>query len=127
MQIYAYKCPQCGQTYDTTDGPMDRLPLPCSVCEHPGPLHRSFQLQVQRPMLEHWNATLHKPISDMRQFKDGLKAQGEAAAEYTGIETDYQPIDPSDTKALGVTGEGLDETNRVRVREGKTAINLKGL
>lgn len=131
--MYEYKCPECDQRY-LTQYRGDRLDLfqvntseamrHDRTCTYNGKMVRVFSFSVAPMMQEHWNATVNKPIRSQQQFKDELKRMGEAASEYDGFEHDYQPVDPEDTKALGVTAEGLDATNRVRVKEGKRPINL---
>ena len=59
----------------------------------------------------------------MKQFKDALKIRGEELSRYTQVEQDLQPLDPEQAK-VGVTEEGLDSTNRVRVAQGMKPIKL---
>lgn len=135
--MYEYKCPECDQRYLTQHVRADRLyrtEMPTSACinhdtacSYDGPFVRVFSFSVKPMMQEHWNATVNKPIRSEQHFRDELKRMGEAASEYDGFDHDYQPVDPEDTKSLGVTAEGLDATNRVRVKEGKAPINLDAL
>jgi hypothetical protein len=131
--IYEYKCPECDQRY-LTSYRGDRLNLAQvntseamrhdRTCTYSGQMVRVFSFAVAPMMPEHWNSTLNKPIRSDRQFRDELKRASEAASLYDGFDHDYQPVDPEDTKSLGVTAEGLDYTNRARVAEGKKPINL---
>lgn len=108
--LYAYRCPNTDCSYEHLDHRRgDRLPLACPQCQHPGPLHRRFSVSVHRPMQEHWNTSVNAPVSSMRDFREKLKAAGEEYTLRTGIETNYQPVDISDTKALGVTSEGIED------------------
>lgn len=58
-----------------------------------GEVRRKFVVALHRPMQEHFNHTTMKPVSDMRQFRDQLKAAGEKATEETGIPHSYAPVD----------------------------------
>lgn len=125
MTIYGYKCPMCGQTYESTRR-QDRLAEVCHVCGG-HPLHRDFSgISITPPMQEHWNQTVDQPISSQRQFNDALARQGERLSEYTQVEQDLQPVDPEQAR-LGVTEEGLDSTNRQRVAQGMKPIRLSQL
>lgn len=121
MQFYEYRCPNdaCRRTTTTSRGPQDRLDDICLYCGDPGPLKRVFAVALHRPMQEHFNNTVGKPISDMRQFRNELSRMGDEYSERNGIETNYQPVDMSDRDALGVTDAGLDETRRRMHAEGK--------
>lgn len=117
MPLYEYRCPECGGgARSQTRG--DTLPSPCPHCASPGPLKRRWSLGFQMPMHEHFNSSVGKPISSMRQYTDELKRKSEIASITTGIEHRFVPVDPSDTAALGVTGDGIDESNRVREKLG---------
>ena len=66
-------------------------------------------------MQEHYNHSIGQFVTNKQQFYDGLKRQGEIASLHSGLDTDYQPIDPTDMKdpsSHGVTEEGLEETFR---------------
>lgn len=131
--MYEYKCPDCGQRYHS-DERGDRLNLGfdaatetqrgCHTCgQTHSPMVRVFGFQYVAPMQEHWNKSVDRPISSMRQFKDALKEQGEHLSKYTQVEQDLQPLDPEAAR-VGVTEEGLDSTNRQRVAKGLKAIKL---
>lgn len=108
MTIYLYRCPECDTEHlDHRRG--DRLPLACASCGHPGPLHRRFAISTHRPMQEHWNQSVNAPVSSMRDFAEKLKIRGEEYTARTGIESRFVPIDPADTRALGVTTQGIED------------------
>jgi hypothetical protein len=65
-----------------------------------------------------FNPTLQRPISSHRQFRDELKRESERASEQTGMEHRYEPVDPTDKKKLGVTEQGIHESNVVRAKQG---------
>jgi DNA-directed RNA polymerase subunit RPC12/RpoP len=116
--IYEYKCPVCGwRTTSTERG--DRLQgRVCHQCGHRGPMHRVFSISVRPAMQEHFNPTVGKPISSMRQFDDELKRKSEEYTLRTGIEAKFVSHDPHEAKSLGVTNEGLDSTNAKRAEQG---------
>lgn len=74
--------------------------------------------RTNKPMEEHWNHSVNRPIASRREFSETLKRESERVSEYTGMEARFEQVDPGDTKTLKVTGEGLDATNRVRVNKG---------
>jgi hypothetical protein len=98
-----------------------------SPCPYDGLMVRVFSFSLERPMQEHWNTTVNKPIRDNKQFDRELRRMSDQASEYAGIEQRYERIDPEDTQALGITAEGLDATNRVRVAQGQPPINIDAL
>lgn len=115
--IYTYRCTDCG-TEDTATLPVDRLPRVCRGCGAPGPLHRVFGFSHKPGMEEHFNNTVNKPVSSMRQFEDELKRAGDEASAQTGIPHRYVPVDWGDKEALGVTNEGIHESNVARSKMG---------
>lgn len=124
MPIYEYVCRTCHHyEYDTE--PADTIG-PCTTDGCPGELKRKFSFSVERPMQEHINSTTKQPVSSMRQFREQLKKMGDDYTKRTGIEVNYQPVDPDPAK-LKVTGEGLDATNRKRVEAGLTPVKLPGI
>lgn len=125
MTIYGYKCPECQQTY-TSEERGDRLHVNCHVCNH-SPLHRDYSgIAVKKPMQEHWNGTVNMPIRSEQQFKEQLKIRGEELSQYTQVEQRLEMLEPEQAMA-GVTEEGLDSTNRVRVARGLKPIDLNKL
>jgi hypothetical protein len=78
-------------------------------------------------MQPHWNASVNKSISSDRQFRAELAKKSEEMSEYTGHEHRYVPVDPSDTAKLGITGDGLDATNRERVSQGLPPVKIPGI
>ena len=124
MPTYEYACEACGHR-DCVVVPIaeaDDLPttrhVTCATCGHERAFRRRFAFSFQPPMHEHFNKAVSKPIHSMRQFKDELKRKSEEATLTTGIEHNYKPIDMADTAALGVTNEGIDESNRSREAQG---------
>jgi hypothetical protein len=122
--IYAYKCRTCGLEVDYFQ-PMDTLG-PCTTAittdsgtlKCPGELRRLFVVNMEPVMQEHFNATVNKPISSNRQFDDELRRQSERVSLYQGSEARFERVDPTDKAALGVTDQGIDESNRIRAKQG---------
>jgi predicted nucleic acid-binding Zn ribbon protein len=129
MARYGYRCPRCGneltirlpiEDYDPS------LPVLCTRCGDT--CRRTYQpLPFRLPTEGHWNQSVGRYVSGDREFRDELRRASDAATERTGIPHDYKPIDPRDTEALGVTGEGLGETQKRRQDEGKPLLDLSGL
>lgn len=121
--IYEYRCRKCGNKAYRTK-PADSAGR-CDGCVD-GELKRDFSsIAVAHVMQEHWNHTVNKPISDMGQFKRELKRAGAEAEARTGMPNDYQPVDKSEFgSVLGMTEEGLDSTNRLRVSKGLPAVKV---
>lgn len=133
MPTYEYRCDQCAHLTTVTK-PLNEhhtirptFMADCPVCRHLTTFKRRFSFTFQPPMAEHFNTTVNKPISSMRQFRDELKRASAEATERTGIEHDYQPVEWGDTEALGVTNEGIDESNINRSRNGDPLLpEIKG-
>jgi hypothetical protein len=136
MILYGYQCRECGQEYtsetrgdvlmeDCAPGEMAPHEVPCQACGH-SPVKRKYSLAVHRPMHEHFNQSVGKPISSDRQFRDELKRKSDEHFLRTGIPADYQPVDPEVARAAveKSQGMGLESTNRRRVNEGKRAIRV---
>lgn len=110
---YSFRCLECGWE-DADYHDFIRIGQhgsnPCSLCG--GRMVRIASFYFHRPMQEHFNHSLGRPVSGERDYKEGLKRASEAASIRTGLDTNYQPVDMTDTKSLGVTEEGLDATNK---------------
>jgi hypothetical protein len=107
--IYAYICRPC-RIRANLDYPLGKHPstLACGGCGES--MSRDYSgVSVHRPMPEHFNATVGKPISSMRQFDDELKRKSDEYTLRTGIEAKFVSHDPSEARALGVTSEGISE------------------
>lgn len=121
MAIYEYECRACrARALSELRGDFLR------ECECGGRLTRKFSVAMHRPMHEHFNASVQKPISSMRQFESELARRSEELSVKTGIEHRFAPVDPTDRKALGVTDDGLAATNRARVAAGQKPVPLNG-
>lgn len=65
------------------------------------------------------NLTTGRVETDARKFATHLRDRAEQDSERLGMVVDYQPVDPTDSDALGVTEEGLDATHDHRVATGQ--------
>lgn len=136
MTLYEYRCRECGST-QLMEARGDHLApdihwTRVDVDGHPeggrsycrGLMRRVWSVQVAPVMQEHFNTTVQRPVSSMRQFERELRRASDVASEETGIEHRFAPVDPTDRKALGVTDEGLDATNRQRAARGQRPVPL---
>lgn len=117
--MYEYRCVDCDWR-DLSQHRGDRLNRVCRGCGHVGPLVRVFAVNLARPMMPHFNASVGKEVTSMRGFRDALAAKSEEYTRTTGIEVNYQPIMPGDIKRPN--DDGLDGTNRARHAAGLAEI-----
>ena len=82
-------------------------------CHCGGVLRRVYGFHYAKPFEEHFNHSLGKYVNTQTEFLDGLKRASETQSERLGIEHNFQPVDITDMKSLGVTDEGLDHTRQV--------------
>lgn len=87
-------------------------------------LRKSFQSQGVS-MATVWqdtdtpNLTTGRVETDPRKFATYLRERAEIDSERLGMVVDYQPVDPTDRDALGITDEGLDATHDHQVATGQ--------
>lgn len=89
--------------------PQDRIQCPCGHVAT-----RRYSFSVGAPMGEHFNFSVGRYVSNSHQLKDELKRKSEEASIRTGFDSNFELVDPADTKSLGVTDEGLYETAKVK-------------
>lgn len=122
MTTYEYKCTECGTT-GTDDRRLqgEFLKLAgCANCGTRGTIKRVFGFSYIKPMQAGYNPSVGKHISNMAQLKSEFSRMSDEAEMVTGNPHNFQPIDPMDKKALGVTDEGLASTHDHLISEGKT-------
>lgn len=125
--IYLYECRTCGQQFHSKirgDFAVSADGVHVYCCHER--VKRRYQLAVQRPMHDHYNPTTGTVIGSDRQFREELKQMSEVATQKTGIEHNYEPIDPEMARRTVEQSEavGLESTNRVRVASGKRPIDI---
>ena len=125
MPLYEFKCRGCGHTEAHVMGQPASYIGACPTCgDDHGGMKRLYSVNVHRPMARHFNQSVGKEIGSERQFRDELKRKGDAEYARTGIETDYQPLDPEIARKQVEKsgGAGLDSTNRVRAAHGQRTV-----
>jgi hypothetical protein len=98
MPIYEYRCAGGHREMwdlDVNDRD-DPLLRPCGECGKE--LRRRFSFLPGLVMHSHFNETVGKEVSSMRQFNDELKRMNERNTERTGIEHKAEAVIPSDVK-----------------------------
>lgn len=113
--IYGYRCRTCNLEVDSTE--RGNTLGACPNCPT-GELRRLFVVRTETMVHEHYNATLNRVVSGNRDFDEGLKRESERVSLYTGMEHRFERVDPSDRAALGVTEQGIDDSNRIRSKQG---------
>lgn len=98
MPIYEYQCRNCG-VVEADLAPMEassRLAgLGCVQCGV-GRLKRLFAFHPAPVMHEHFNHSVGRPISSMRQFKDELARMNDWNTARTGIPHQAEPCSLAD-------------------------------
>lgn len=110
MLQYQFRCDGCGNYYTVNN---NTHPQPCPTCGMR--VTRVWAFTTGKGMPEHFNNAVGEFVSSKQQFYDGLKRKSEESYVRTGLEADYQPVDPSDMRdpsAHGVTEDGLEATYR---------------
>lgn len=122
MTTYEYKCRDCGGfAYDEIRWTKEQLEAMFScACGGDNGFRRVFGFSYIKPMQAGYNPSVGKHISNMAQLKSEFSRMSDEAEMVTGNPHNFQPIDPMDKKALGVTDEGLSSTHDHLISEGKT-------
>lgn len=135
MPLYDFRCPDHRDVHNDTICAPDSIPATlrsyCDFCQDWREFKRVFGFNHHPGMEEHFNKSVGKPISSMRQYRDELhRASDEMARESVyvtadgekvivpGIETNYTPLEWGDHQAFGATNAGIDESNRERSKRG---------
>lgn len=102
MPIYEFKCDTCGaiteKYYEFNDA---------HVAECHGLMRKLLPRFQYTRFNEVYSPGLGKEVNSRGRYKADLRAKSEQVSERTGMLHDFQPVDLSDKKALGVTDEGL--------------------
>lgn len=107
MPLYEYRCPECNTIYH------EHLPVSALDTEFTCPadntdLIRRFGFNYKADEPAGYSTALGKYVSNTRELKDEFKYMGEAYSNRTGLDSNFQPLDPREVP--GVTMEGLDST-----------------
>jgi hypothetical protein len=107
---FLFRCPGCRLTFVT----LSRTDIPrCQVCNTDSKRVYSFNPRLSMP--EHFNHSAGAYVTNERTLRDAFKEQSDLASERNGIEHNYEYLsraEMADPTAHGITGEGLDETQR---------------
>lgn len=130
MIQYEYKCFSCGAIRHSEERESNIFAM-CRSCDSWKQHKRVWGFNYRPGMEPHYNRAVGAPVSSMKQFKDKLKAKSEEMAQpqtfetldgervtIPGIETNYQPLEWGDHQAFGATNEGIEESNRIRAKNG---------
>ena len=112
MPTYTYRCPWCNNEWDRFF-PFDESDTPV-YCSYDG-CHAEKVLSIgafHRSMPAHYNMSVGKHVSNIREFKDDLKRASETASQRTGIAHNFTPIDMRDPAQTRATEDGLETTRK---------------
>lgn len=106
MPVYEFKCDSCGlqieKYYQFTDA---------QVAECHGMMRKLLPKFQYTRFSEVYSPGLGKEVNSRGRYKEELKIKSEQVSERTGILHNFQPVDLSDKKALGVTDQGIEDKN----------------
>ena len=103
--MYQFRCRECNRERES----QSRDVLPCSCG---GISKRVFHCNFPTSFQPHYNHSVGRYVSSQQQFNDILKSTSERESARQGTDVNFTPVDPGETKALGVTDEGLETTMR---------------
>lgn len=112
--FFDYLCQQCGRgTIHEDFSPIGQKHPQGRRCVCGGVLRRSVShVRVVKGMSwdfqPHYNDTVGAPVSSIREFNELLHVRSNEQTEATGMQHDYQPVDPRDRAAFGITDEHVD-------------------
>lgn len=122
MPTYEFACDHCGSvalSQHSFEEDTFSLTFCCHNCQS-GTLRRQVSsFGIISGVDGHYNHSLGRYVTGMRDFKSGLARKSDQMTERTGIPHNYEPIDHMEKKALGVTEEGLDSTRAAEMAQGK--------
>lgn len=149
MPLYCFRCDECGHEHaaemsfaqhaEFTATDRGHFPglgsdLPFSFAYGPdtvewatskaagiacGQYRQVLRFSFARSMPEHFNHSLGTYVSNSGQAQSALSRQSDEMSARMGFDHTYELIDPSDAHAAGVTGEGLEATERRAVDDGR--------
>jgi DNA-directed RNA polymerase subunit RPC12/RpoP len=111
VTLYSYTCGQCKRLFNTEDRSDGTI---CPYCK--GQAVRKFTFYTASGMKEHWNNAVGQYVSNRQEMSDALKRQSEEASVRTGIDHQYEMVEPADMRdptAHGVSEDGLEATRKI--------------
>ena len=140
MPLYKFQCDECGEramkemTFAEHDEKTHKfdgkiyLSEPryheCPEADVKGNWMQVFDFVFKRGTPDHYNHTVDAYVTGERDFNDKLKMQSDAMSERMGFTVDYEMVDPGEPEAYGVTQDGIEETERRAVAEGRQEVKL---
>lgn len=139
MPLYTFECDGCGrQAYkemtfqehsqQTTkwEGKVELLEVhlvddTVKIC---GSWCQVFDLVFKKAMPEHYNHTTDSFVRGEADFISDLHRKSDEMSARMGFDVAYEPVDGNDKDALGVTDDGLEETERRHVDIGMVEPKL---
>jgi hypothetical protein len=109
-ELYQYKCRSCRRLFASETRADTET---CPTCNQSATRH--FAFSVNFGLREHWNAAVGQYVNNSREMSDALKRQSEYATIRTGMEHNYEYVDPADmrdAKAHGVDENTLEVTRQ---------------
>ena len=83
-----------------------------------------FDFVFKRGMQEHYNHTTDTYVRNESDFISDLHRKSDEMSVRMGFDCNYEPVDGREAAALGVTEDGLEETERRAVAEGRQEVKL---
>jgi hypothetical protein len=128
MPTYQFRCCVCNDEFDAymTFTEYDRfrtfdsVVLECMIPDCYGIYERVISSpSFHRGFSEGFNPSTGSYVSSSAQFRSELSAASDAASLRTGIPHNFQPLDPRDPVAAGVTEDGMDATYAAQTASGE--------
>lgn len=124
MPTYTYRCSGCAKvrhetmTFEEHDmtkkrgNPSHRLLEPSILCDGEFRQVIGLGLSFARGTSDHYNHSLGECVRNDSDITSSLSRQSDEMSERMGFTVNYEPVDPRDPAAAGVTEQGLEATER---------------
>ena len=89
-----------------------------------GIFHQVMDFNFKRAMPEHYNHTTDTYVRGESDFISDLHRKSDEMSVRMGFDVAYEAVDGHDKEALGVTDDGLEDTERRLVNSGKVQPKL---
>ena len=139
MPTYRFECDECGaqalkeMTFEEHDLSTYRfdgrvylnvLTHQCPEADVRGGWMQVFDFTFKRGMPEHYNHTTDTYVRGESDFISDLHRKSDEMSVRMGFDVAYEAVDGHDKEALGVTDDGLEDTERRLVNSGKVQPKL---